>query len=124
MEEETKPKKYYKVEAGDTVTVHRRDAGNYVFYNLCFKKKGQNGEESYIYKKIRFKGGADIPDKTKIRIYDFFEDGYKPENSYDTIWSLVITDYEVVNDAIKEYQEKKNEEEEDNIKIGQDDLPF
>jgi hypothetical protein len=124
MEEEQKPKKYYKVEAGDTVTVHRREAGGYVYYSLCFKKKNQNGEDTYIYKKIRFKGGADIPDKTKIRIYDFFEDGYKPENSYDTIWSLVITDYEIVNDAIKEYQEKKNEVEENNIEISDEMLPF
>lgn len=122
--EEEQTKRYYKVEVGDVVTVHRRDAKNYIFYNLCFKKKDQSGKEVYVYKKIRFAGGADIPDKTQIRIFDFFEDGYLPKGSYDTVWLLVITNYEIVEDAIKEYQENKNEEEGNFIIDDNVELPF
>lgn len=117
-------KRYYKLEAGDVVTVHRKEVNNYVFYSLCFKKRNRDNSESYLYKKISFKSGTDIPDKTKIRVLDFFEDGYIPRGSYDTIWTIFIQEYEIVEDAIKEYQEKKKEEEIPNIEIGEDQLPF
>ena len=50
--EEERAKRYYKLEVGDVVTVHRKDseANHCTFYSLCFKKKNQDGSEVYLYK--------------------------------------------------------------------------
>lgn len=124
MEEETK--RYYKLEVGDVVTVHRKDGEKNTYYSICFKKKDASKNEIYLYKKIKFKQGVDIPDKTRIRVLDFFEDGYMPKNSYDTIWTVFIQDYEIVENEIKEYQEKKKELEEEasGYEITEESLPF
>jgi len=107
MEEEEKKevsRHPYKIMFGDEIIVHRNDIisgeNQYTFYHTIIKKKMKNGKDLMLKKEISFKTGEDIEDGTRIKVLDFFEDGRLNKNDkYNPIWRIVITDYEVVQEA-------------------------
>ena len=110
MQGET-PKRHYKVEVGDVVTVKRQDVREYTFYKIALSKKMYDGTKAYFDKNIAFPKGTDMQDGTKIRILDFFEDVFaRPNDKYNANWTLFIKEWEVVedestNDAISEFND-------------------
>jgi hypothetical protein len=117
MQEQEQEKRPYKIMLGDVVTVARNDYNGHTFYKIYFRKKVQDETTIEGTKNIRFKGDVDIEDGTKIRILDMFEDFYNKDR-FNTIWTLVIMDYEIVETekAIEEYNETMANMD--------DDLPF
>lgn len=123
MEEEVKQeviKHPYKIMYGDEITVHRNDVisneNQYTFYHTNIKKKTKGGKDLTFKKELSFKAGTDIEDGTIIKVLDFFEDARLDKNNkYYPIWKLVITDYEIIQEAsayrteqdeIESYQEQ------------------
>lgn len=113
MQEEL-PKRHYKVEVGDIVTIKRQDVRGYTFYKIALSKKMYDGTKAYFDKNIAFPKGTDLPDKTKIRILDFFEDVFtRPNDKYNANWTLFIKEWEVINEqetseAISEFNDMMN----------------
>lgn len=104
LQEEDRPRKYYKIEVGDEIIVNRDDIisgeNQYTFYHTKIKKKIQNGKELTFKKELSFKTGTDIADGTLIKVLDFFEDvRLDRHNKYYPVWKLFILDYEVVQEA-------------------------
>lgn len=122
MEEEQK--RHYKVEAGDVVTVKRQDYGQYTFYKVSLQQKMYDGTKKYFDKNIAFAKGVDIPDKTQIRIKDFFETiRENPKDAYNPIFGLFIKEYEVVEeskaDALNEFNDMMSE-----IEVKEEEVAF
>lgn len=114
MIEEQQYKRHYKIEPGDIFYVKRRDINGYTFYKIAICKKKQDDTKEYFDKNIAFKKGTDIADGTKIRILDFFEDVRENKNDkYNPIWSIFITDFEIIEesneDALSEFNQKIEE---------------
>lgn len=110
MQEE---KRRYKINVGDVFMVFKSEKTRYPSYKFSIKNKNYDGTEEYFYKEIRFKKDVDIPNKTKIKVKDFFEIVREnPNDKYNPIWGLFITDFEIVaqdtNSAFKEYREETN----------------
>lgn len=115
MEEEKKP---YKINIGETYKVKRKDIvkedQQYTFYTIAVKKKDKDGAFVNGAKNIRFIDRADIQDGQMIKILDMYEDFYKKD--YTTVFTLVITEYELVEpeeeektiylDALNEYEKE------------------
>lgn len=114
MEEEKKP---YKINIGETYKVKRKDIvkedQQYTFYTIAVKKKDKDGSFVNGAKNIRFIDRADIQDGQMIKILDMYEDFYKKD--YTTVFTLVITEYELVEpeeektiylDALNEYEKE------------------
>ncbi len=125
--DENKPKRHYKIEAGDVVTIYRNDFGEYTFYKVSIPKKAKDGSKTYFSKNVAFRKGTDIKDKTKIKINDFYEDVYaRSGDKYNANWTLFISEYEIVGEdasfAIDQYHQEISEN--NNIEISPDDLPF
>ena len=118
--EENKPKRHYKVEPGDNLVVYRQDINGISYYKTMVTKTNQDGTKSRFYKEIRFKKGVEITNKTMIKVNDFFEDiRQNPRDKYNPIFSLVILDFEVLENpfdkttAISNYNNNQNNEIDD-----------
>lgn len=107
--EETKPKRYYKIEVGDIITINRNSVRGFVFYKTPIWKKHSDGTEKYLYKQISFDPNVELEDNTKILVKDFYEDMYMKKNDkYTTIWTVHITDFDIVSDNLFDnYNESK-----------------
>lgn len=115
MEEEKRP---YKINIGETYTVKRKDItkgeNHYTFFSIPVKKKNKDGQYVHGEKNVRLIDGQDVQDGQKIKILEMFEDFYKKE--YTTIFTLVITEFEIVDqneeptdvyaDALEEYEKE------------------
>lgn len=103
MIEEKKP---YKINIGETYKIKRRDIKKgdkeYTFFSISVKKKDKSGNVVDGSKNVYLVNGNDIQDGQTIKILDMFEDFYK--KGYTTIFTLVITEYELI-----ETQEEENE---------------
>lgn len=128
MEEEVK--RPYKIMLGDTITVNRKDVREYTFYTANIKQKMQDGTDMILEKRLNFPKGTEIQNGEKIKILDMFENGYKPKNSYDVVWSLFIKEYEVIpeENVFDDYNQSKEDFNIDELESGKpdfsDDLPF
>ena len=130
---EQRPRKHYKIELGDVITVFKQEAGTHTFYKTPISKKNYDGTTSYYNKRLWFKRGVDIPNNSKIKIIDFFEEiRENASDKYNPIFGLFILDYEIidksnVSESINAYnmqiseQDKKSNIE---IELNDDDLPF
>ena len=102
MAEEKQP---YKINIGQTYKVKRKDIvkgdNHYTFFSIPVKKKNKDGQKVYGEKTINLINGQNVQDGQLIKIIDMFEDFYKKE--YTTIFTLVITKYEIID----EEEEKK-----------------
>ena len=118
MNNEELPKRRYKVEIGDIVTINRTDYQNFTFYKIKISKKNADGTFTEGWKNVRFPKDVDIPDKTKIRILDMFEDFYNKDR-FLTIFTLFIREWEVIDDeqSYADYENSINY-------VNDDDLPF
>lgn len=103
MIEENKP---YKINIGETYQIKRKDISKdgkeYTFFSIPVKKKNKDGQYVSGEKNVYLVDGKDIQDGQTIKIIDMFEDFYK--KGYTTIFTLVITEYELI-----ETQEEENE---------------
>lgn len=114
MIEEKQP---YKINIGETYKIKRKDITKgdkqYTFFSITVKKKNKNGDTIEGSKNVRLVDGDNIQDGQFIKILDMFEDFYKKD--YTTIFTLVITEYELVNTSEEEkesiYAEALNEYE-------------
>ena len=109
-------KKPYKINIGETYKINRRDITKgdkqYTFFSIPVKKKNKDGNTVEGSKNIRILNGDDLQDGQSIKILDMFEDFYKKD--YTTIFTLVITEYELVetkeeniyNEALNEYEKE------------------
>lgn len=121
MEEDKKPKRHYKVEAGDELFIFRSEYNGSTFYKVCIVKTNFDKTKEKFYKNVRFKKDVSVPDRTKIRINDFFEDVYARANDkYNANWTLFITDFDILEsseqvakDALEEYNSKLNSDDSD-----------
>lgn len=91
-----------------------KEINDYKFYRIGLSKKDKEGKYINGYVDVRFKGGADIPNKTQIYIKDWFL-SFNLDKDGKTILYLQIMDYELVSDVIdKEHKDiKKNDTKED-----------
>ena len=96
---------------GETV-IWRNDVNGITFYSRSISwhpyKDGQpdKGTWEKVYETVKLPKGADLQNKTKIRIKDSFESGYLNKKG-EPVRQLIITDFELVNnedgfDAIEE----------------------
>lgn len=118
--EENKPKRHYKIEPGDNLVVYRQDINGISYYKAMVTKTNQDGTKSRFYKEIRFKKGVAVANKTMIKVNDFFEDvRQNPRDKYNPIFSLVILDFNIMenpfdkNTAISNYNNNQNNEIDD-----------
>lgn len=118
MNNEEKTKRPYKIMLGDVVTIYRSDYQNFTFYKVKMVKKNVDGTFTDGWKNVRFPKDVDIPDGTKIRIIDMFEDFYN-KDKYTTIFTLFINEHEVVDveQSYAEYESVING-------VTDEDLPF
>lgn len=102
----TEEKKPYKINIGGTYKIKRRDISKgdkeYTFFSIAVKKTDKSGNIVNGSKNVYLVNGNDIQDGQTIKILDMFEDFYKKE--YTTIFTLVITEYELI-----ETQEEEND---------------
>lgn len=98
----------YKINIGETYKLKRKDIykgdKHYTFFSINVKKKNKDGKYIDGDKNVSLINGQDIQDGQYIKILDMFEDFYKKD--YTTIFTLVITDYELV---------EVNEQNEENV---------
>lgn len=125
MEEEKLPKRHYKIEEGDVITVFRTDMNGFTFYKAGLQKKMYDGTKKYFTKSLAFPKGTDIADKTRIKVLSFFEDVRENKNDkYNPIWSLMITEYEIVENDNTEALNEFNEMMSGDIEITDEDIAF
>lgn len=96
MIEERQP---YKINIGEVYKVKRKDIikgeKHYTFFSIPVKKKNKDGDRIIGEKNVTLINGKDIQDGQFIKILDMFEDFYKKD--YTTIFTLVITEYELID---------------------------
>ena len=127
IKEETKPKRHYKIEAGDKIKIKRSQYKDFVFYKTAILKKNQDGLIEYYDKILNFPKDTDLADGTTIIIKDFFEDCYIGKaDKYNAIWTIRVLDYEIVEETSNEESIKQylDEVAENGIEISDDMLPF
>ena len=104
----------------------RKDYEGKPLYSISLTRKNENGDYIHGYIQTYFLGGADIPNKSKIRINNGWLSFYlKDGKTIPTIWT---DDYTLVGEP----KPKESEFEESSIKtevqsqfeITDDDLPF
>lgn len=106
----------YKINIGEVYKIKRKDINkngkNYTFFSIPVKKRNKDGNVVYGEKNVSLVGGKDIQNEQYIKIIDMFEDFYKKD--YTTIFTLVITEYELIDikeDEAKIYANALNEYE-------------
>lgn len=111
-------KQPYKINIGGTYRITRKDITKgdkqYTFFSIPVKKKNKDGTYISGSKNVSFVNGKDIQDGQLVKILDMFEDFYKKD--YTTIFTLVITEYELVEEepevenvyqqALSEYEQE------------------
>ena len=97
MQEERQP---YKINIGEIYKIRRKDIDkgekHYTFFTIPVTKKDKSGNNVGGEKNVNLINGQDIQNGQKIKILDMFEDFYKKD--YTTIFTLVITEYELIDD--------------------------
>ena len=111
-------KRPYKIMIGDNIIVYRNDVNGNAYYKAMLTKTKQDGTKARFYKDLRFRNGVNLQNKTMIKINNMFEDVREnPKDKFNPIFSLVILDFEVVenpfdkNTAINTYNSEINKEE-------------
>lgn len=129
----------YKIQCERPVTVFKNSYGGHDYYKIICNKNDENGNLITGYKRVSFIG-CEPPnaEKCDIIIHNMFESfWYKKNDKYETIFTLIILDYEYVKnearekfEAIGDYYDSKKEENLDNFELKEpineidDELPF
>ena len=111
----------HKINLNYTYTVYRDDRNGKVFYRIPITHKSFDGQILKASYQVRFDGGADIPNGSKIKIKKAHENFYlvNSEKGYPIpVMSMQIHEYEIVENALKEFAEATN------TIVSDDDLPF
>lgn len=102
----------YRINIGDVIKVRRTEFSNHgkscVFYKTTLRYKTKAGKQLFLDKNLYFGDSVDLPDNTTILIKGMYETGYKNSRMYNTVWGLMITDYEIVNDTEEEIERYNN----------------
>lgn len=106
--------------------IFRKDFDDKTLYSLSLTRKDADGGYIHGYIQINFKGGADIPNKSKIRINNGWMSFYlKGGKTIPTIWT---DDYTLVGEPKPEESEFEEysikTEVQNQFEITDDDLPF
>lgn len=133
-------KRRYRVVVGDIYTVYQNSIKSSKYYKIMIKKHFPGDKYEYYYKTIKFKDDITVPDRTKIKILNFYEDVMKnKKDPYNPYWYLVITNFEIVdenlnkkifndvqkkNNNIKDVDLENEYKDIDDIELFDDDLPF
>lgn len=99
------------------VMIFRKEFNDKTFYSMGLSRKKQDGTYENAYIDVRFKGEVNIPNQTNIYVKDGFMSFYIKDGK--PVYYLVITDYQLVADVIKETSFEKDE-----VVLSPDDLPF
>lgn len=129
--EKVKDPNGYRIKCGRYYPVYRTEYAGYVFYKMPCGNLMINGSKTPVYKNVSFVNkdkDTNIPDASVIKPLSFYESGFfKKGDTYNVIWTIVITDWEIRDDeekektkAISEYNKSINMEDID----FNDDLPF
>lgn len=130
MEDKTEEYISYRINTYNKYTVFKSSYGGKDFYKIYFEKKNQDGSKTRIYRNIKFVNCEPPEDRDLIRIRKAFEDNYiDPKNKYNDVCVIVIMDYELFKDEEKMKEEAfenfhRTIEENENLDIGEDSLPF
>ena len=109
--------------------VFRKDFEDKTLYSISLTRKDADGGYIHGYIQINFKGGADIPNKSKIRINNGWLSFYlKDGKTIPTIWT---DDYTLVGEPkpkeenpFEQFGNSIKTEIDEQIEITDDDLPF
>lgn len=104
--------------------VFRKDYNGKPIYTIGISKKDKNGTYINGYINCNFKKGADIPNRTKIKINKAWLDFYKKDNA--TIPTIFISGYDIVEEGnpFADFAVKTESNIGEQIEISPDCLPF
>lgn len=119
----------YKIMAGRKYRVFKLVFDDKVFYRIQMQQKNYDDTVSKFYRQVNFKKGVELDNETDIIIHRGFENVRRnPKDDYNPISSIMITDFEIVEnqekvqkDALEDYN--KQLEEANNL-IDDEDFPF
>jgi hypothetical protein len=63
-------------------------------YSTTISKKNEDGEYENMFIPVKFKGGAGVPNKTKINIQDGFMSFYKNNTGLEKV-QIIVMNYDV-----------------------------
>lgn len=100
---ENEDKNGYKIKCGYKYPVIKEERGEYVFYKIKMTKTNADGTKEEAVKNVRFASqeldSSNIQNGTMIIPKALFEDFYykkADKNHYSPIFTVVITDWEVI----------------------------
>jgi len=132
MQEKERPYIGYKINTNHTYKVYVNESNGKKYYKVQIKKKNYDGTENSFYKQLRFVKCTPPENGDIIKIIYGFEDLYVNNiDKYNPISVIVIMEYEnveneVVNQekAYNKFQQILNENENEEINIDDNELPF
>lgn len=119
MQEQEEYKVFYKIMGGNKYRIFKTTFNEKDYYKIQVSQKNYDNTVSKFYKQVVFKKGVNIDNETDIIIKKAFENlRENPNDKYNPISSLMITDFEIVErqekieqDAYAEFQENLNEQD-------------
>jgi len=129
--------KYYKKEkpmeiiSNRNEMIFRNDYNGKPIYSIGLSKKKQDGTYENGYMTVNFKEGADIKDKSRIKIKNAWLSFYIKDKK--TIPTIFINDYELVSEINEDHDKIQNMTKDEhyktksdfkNVEITEADLPF
>lgn len=116
-----KTRKPYKVNIGDTIKIKRKEIDGKMYYSTSVNQKQFDGTKKYYNKRLNFRKGVSIPNDTRIKILDMFENMWdNPKDPYNPVSILMILDYEIIKNS-EQIEEEALEEYREDI-FGEEDL--
>lgn len=111
----------------DNKMVFRRDTEYGTFYSIGISKKNIDGNYENSYIDVRFKKGIEIENKTRINILNSFLSFYLKTDSdgyNNTKYYIVINEFEYSDNRDKETVVETDEEQDEQLDIDIDELPW
>ena len=133
MEEKNEEYKiYHKIEPNRKIRVFKTTYNDKNFYRVQVTQKNYDKTEFKFYVNLQFKKGVELENQTDIIIKKAYENfRSNPKDEYNPIMYLMVTDYEIQerqeqaeNQAYQKYQDTLNENENKEVVIHDNELPF
>ena len=120
-----------KVEINFPVMVYRNEGQYGTSYSLGLSNKRLDGGFDVGYMQVQFRKGVEVPNRTKIKVKNAFLTFYLGKNTKKATFYIMITDFEIVENAQNNQNIVQNEVKTDpyaqfgeEIEITDADLPF
>lgn len=88
-----------KVEINFPVIVYRNDGQYGASYSLGLSNKRLDGGFDVGYIHVQFRKGVEVPNRTKIKVKNAFLTFYLSKNTKNATFYIMITDFEIVENA-------------------------